>query len=71
MARKPVNDAETIRRINEKNSNKEFVKTPWSKLPEHVQRNILRAKESELQRKKSGRKLPMATFVSGGKISPK
>jgi len=71
MPRKPLNSAETIRRINEKNSLKPEKKTPWKDLPEHVQRNILRAKEAERKRKEIGYELPKATFVSGGKVTPK
>lgn len=71
MARKPINSAETIRRINEKNSLKPEKKTAWKDLPEHVRRNIIRVKEAERRRKEIGDKLPTAQFVSGGKVNPK
>lgn len=54
MARKPINSAETIRRINEKNSNKPPKKTAWKDLPERVRLNILRVREAEQQRKETG-----------------
>lgn len=54
MARRPLNDAATIRRINEKNSLKPQQKTPWKELPEEVRANILRAKEAEEKRKETG-----------------
>ena len=71
MARKPLNSAETIRKINEKNSLKPAKKTPWKDLPEHVQRNILRVKDAEHKRRALGHELPRVTFVSGGKVTPK
>lgn len=71
MARKPINSAETLRRINAKNSLKPQKTTPWKDLPEHVQLNITRAREADLRRKETGEVLPMATFVSGGKVNPK
>lgn len=39
--------------------------------PEHVLRNIQRIKQAEVLRKQTGGVLPTATFVSGGKVSPK
>lgn len=71
MARKPINSAENIRRLNAKFQPKESEKTAWKDLPEHVRLNILRVKEAERKRKEAGGKLPDATFVSGGKVSPK
>jgi hypothetical protein len=71
MARKPLNSAETIRRINAKNSGKPQKKTAWKDLPDHVKLNIQRAKSAEAERQKIGGKLPTATFVSGGKVSSK
>lgn len=71
MARKPINSAETIRRLNAKPSPKVDKKTPWNELPEHVRLNILRVREAERKRKETGGKLPSATFVSGGKVAPK
>jgi hypothetical protein len=71
MARKPLNSAETIRLVNAKNSGKPQKKTSWKDLPEHVKLNIQRVKKAESERRKSGGKLPTATFVSGGKVSSK
>lgn len=39
--------------------------------PEHVLRNIQRVKQAEALRKQTGGILPTASFVSGGKVSPK
>lgn len=72
MARKPISSAETIRRLNAMPRSPEAdKKTPWKDLPEHVRRNILRVREAERKRKEMGGALPVATFVSGGKVSPR
>ena len=40
-------------------------------IPGHVIRNINRVKQAEKERERNGGKLPTATFVQGGKVSPK
>lgn len=40
-------------------------------VPEHIKINIARVKKADLERKRIGSVLPTASFVSGGKVSPK
>jgi hypothetical protein len=50
---------------------KKAKKAAKNKVPEHVNRNIARVKQAEHDRRKTGGSLPCATFVNGGKISPR
>ena len=50
---------------------KKAKKDAKNRVPQHVHRNIARVRAAEVDRQKTGGTLPTATFVSGGKVSPK
>jgi hypothetical protein len=58
-------------RVSADQKTKNYIKTDWGKLPEHVKATISRQKIAEAERKSAGRQLPKTKVVSGGAVSPR
>lgn len=43
----------------------------WKEVPDHIKRTIQKQRQADLERQRSGRRLPKGRKVSGGKVSSK